>query len=79
MSYSINDFNLNKIYPNLFGKKNRIETKIKTQIKKNIPKIMKFIPDEKTIINQDENSRTDWPKSGWIIKRNNTIDNKINV
>ena len=60
-------------------KKNRIKTKIKTQNKKNIPKIMKFIPDEKSIINQDENSRTNWPKSGWIIKRSKINDNKTNV
>ena len=67
------------MYPNLFGKKNKIEAKIKTQIRKNITKIMKFIPDEKTITNQEENSRTDWPRSGWIIKRNKTADNKTNV
>ena len=40
---------------------------------------MKFTPDENTIINQDENNRTDWPKSGWISKRDKTTDNKINV
>jgi hypothetical protein len=40
---------------------------------------MKFIPDEKTITNQEENSRTDWPRSGWIIKRNKRADNKTNV
>ena len=56
-----------------------IEIKIETQIRKEIPKIMKFNPDEKIIINQVENIRTDWPKSGWIIKRNKTMDNKINV
>ena len=56
-----------------------IEIKIETQIRKEIPKIMKFTPDEKIIINQVENNRRVWPRSGWIIKRNKTINNKTKV
>ena len=56
-----------------------IKIKIETQIRKEIPKIMKFTPDEKIIINQVENIKRVWPRSGWIIKRNKTIDNKTKV
>ena len=52
---------------------------MKIQIRKNVPKIIKFIPDEKIIINQVENNKRVWPRSGWIIKRNKTIDNKTKV
>ena len=67
------------MYPNLLGKINMTEAKIKVQIRKDIPKIIKFIPDENIIISHDENNRRVCPKSGWITKRNKTINNKINV
>ena len=75
----MNDFNLNNMYPNLSWKKNKTKPRIIMQQVKDIPKIIKFIPDTKIIINQDENNKRDCPKSGWIIKKNNTIKSKINV
>ena len=56
-----------------------IKTRIRIQDKKDIPKIIKFIPDEKIIINQDENIRRACPKSGWITNRNKISNNKIKV
>ena len=47
--------------------------------KKNRLKNIKFIPEQKIIVNHERNIKTDWPRSGWLNKRNKIINNKTNV
>ena len=52
--------NIIRIYKKLTTKTHKIFIySTQNKIRKNITKIMKFIPDEKTITSQEENSRTD--------------------